>query len=75
MTLAEIREKLRGFQRSFQQVTVRELQRPASKDRPRPGPGAPLTAERERYLRLVAQVMSNVDAGRDVAVHRITGTR
>ena len=28
-----------------------------SKDRRRPGPGAPLTAERERYLRLVAHVL------------------
>ena len=39
------------------------------------GPGAPLTAERERYLRLVAQGMSNVDACREVGVHRITGIR
>ena len=46
-----------------------------SKGRPRPGPGAPLTAERERYLRLVAQGMSNVQACREVGVHRITGTR
>ena len=45
------------------------------KDRPQPGPGAPLTAERERYLRLVAQGMSNVDACREVGVHRITGVR
>lgn len=41
----------------------------------RAGPGAPLTSERERYLRLVAQGMSNVDACREVGVHRITGTR
>src|SRR6478609_2503946 len=46
-----------------------------SKDRPQPGPGAPLTAERERYLRLVAQGMSNVEACREVGVHRTTGTR
>ena len=44
-----------------------------SMGRPRPGPGAPLTVERERYLRLVAQGMSNVQACREVGVHRITG--
>ena len=44
------------------------------KDRPQPGRGTPLTSERERYLRLVAQGMSNVDACREVGVHR-TGTR
>jgi IS30 family transposase len=46
-----------------------------SKDRRRPGPGAPLTAERERYLRLVAQGMSNVQACREVGVHPTTGVR
>ena len=46
-----------------------------SRGRPRPGPGAPLTAERERYLRLVALGVSNVQACREVGVHRITGTR
>jgi IS30 family transposase len=46
-----------------------------SKDRLKPGPGAPLTAERERYLRLMAQGMSNVQACREVGVHRVTGTR
>ena len=34
-----------------------------------------MTAERERYLRLVAQGMSNVQACREVGVHRITGIR
>ena len=48
---------------------------PVPKDRPQPGPGVPLTSERERYLRLVAQGMSNVDACREVGVDRITGTR
>src|SRR5664279_5908120 len=46
-----------------------------STGRPRPGPGAPLTAERESYLRLVAQGMSNVQAGREVGVHPTTGMR
>ena len=46
-----------------------------SKDRRRPGRGAPLTAERERYLRLVAQGMSNVQACREVGVHPTTGVR
>ena len=40
------------------------------KDRPRPGPGAPLTAERERYLRLVAQGMSNYRACREIGASR-----
>ncbi len=48
---------------------------PVPKDRPQPGPGGPLTSERERYLRLAAQGMSNVDACREVGAHRITGTR
>ena len=46
-----------------------------STDRRRPGPGAPLTAERERYLRLVAQGMSNVQECREVGVHPTTGVR
>jgi hypothetical protein len=32
-------------------------------------PSAPLTAERERYLRLVAQGMSNYRACREIGVH------
>lgn len=47
-----------------------ELPMTVPKSRPQPGPGAPLTAERERYLRLVAQGMSNVQACREVGVHR-----
>ena len=46
-----------------------------SKDRRRPGPGAPLTAERERYLRLGGEGMSNVQACREVGVHPTTGVR
>ena len=46
-----------------------------STGRPRPGPGAPLTAERESYLRLVAQGMSNVQACREIGVHPTTGMR
>ena len=34
-----------------------------------------MTAERERYLRLVAQGMSNVQACREVGVHPTTGVR
>jgi len=32
------------------------------KDRPQPGPGAPLTAEREQYRRLMAQGLNNHQA-------------
>lgn len=44
-------------------------------DRKPPGPGAPLTAERDLYLRLMAQGMSNSQACRTVGINRRTGTR
>jgi len=44
-------------------------------DRTLPGPGAPLTAERDLYLRLMAQGMSNSQACRAVGINRRTGTR
>jgi transposase, IS30 family len=44
-------------------------------DRKLPGPGAPLTAERDLYLRLMAQGMSNSQACRTVGINRRTGTR
>ena len=44
-------------------------------DRKLPGPGAPLTAERDLYLRLMAQGMSNSQACRVVGINRRTGTR
>ncbi len=40
------------------------------------GAGAlPLTAQRERYLRLMSSGMSNAQACREVGVHRRTGMR
>ena len=44
-------------------------------DRKLPGPGAPLTAERDLYLRLMARGMSNSQACRVVGINRRTGTR
>jgi IS30 family transposase len=41
----------------------------------RPGPGKPLTAKRELYLRLMAQGFSNAEACRQVGIHRRTGRR
>src|SRR5450755_435623 len=64
-----------GFQRSLQHLSVQGVAMAVPKDRPRPGPGAPLTAERERYLRLVAQGMSNYRACREIGVHPTTGMR
>ncbi len=45
------------------------------KDRPQPGPGAPLTVEREQYRRLMAQGMSNHRACLQIGVHPSTGMR
>jgi hypothetical protein len=47
----------------------------AQNDRTRPGPVAPLTAERHLLLQLMAQGMSNSQAGRAVGINRRTGTR
>lgn len=48
---------------------------PAPKDRPQPGPGAPLTAEREQYRRLMAQGLNNHQACLQIGVHPTTGSR
>ena len=45
------------------------------KDRPQPGPGAPLTAEREQYRRLMAQGLNNHQACLQIGVHPTTGMR
>ncbi len=45
------------------------------KDRPQPGPGAPLTAEREQYRRLMAQRLNNHQACLQIGVHPTTGMR
>jgi transposase, IS30 family len=41
----------------------------------RPGPGRPLTAKRELYLRLMRQGLSNCEACRQVGIDRRTGKR
>ena len=46
-----------------------------SKDRPQPGPGAPLRAERESYRRLMAQGFNNHQACLQIGVHPSTGMR
>src|SRR6195952_5524018 len=48
---------------------------PAPKDRPQPGPGAPLTAEREQYRRLMAQGLNNHQACLQIGVNPTTGMR
>jgi len=45
------------------------------KKRPQPGPGAPLTAEREQYRRLMAQGLNNHQACLRIGVHPTTGSR
>ncbi len=47
----------------------------APKKRPQPGPGAPLTAEREQYRRLMAQRLNNHQACLQIGVHPTTGSR
>src|SRR4051794_41829061 len=59
----------------MQHPTTGGIPMPVPINRPRPGRGAPLTAERELYLRLVTQGMSNIEACRKVGIHRITGVR
>ena len=46
-----------------------------SKKRPQPGPGAPLTSEREQYRRLMVQGLNNHQACLKIGVHPTTGTR
>ncbi len=45
------------------------------KKRPQPGPGAPLTTEREQYRRLMAQGLNNHQACLQIGVHPTTGSR
>ena len=45
------------------------------KNRPQPGPGAPLTAEREQYRRLMAQGLNNHQVCLIVGVNPTTGMR
>ncbi len=45
------------------------------KKRPQPGPGAPLTSEREQYRRLMAQGLNNHQACLQIGVHPTTGSR
>ena len=40
---------------------------------PKPGPGKPLTAQRELYFRLMKQGLNNSEACRLVGIHRSTG--
>ena len=41
----------------------------------RPGPGKPVTAKRELYLRLMRQGLTNSEACRQVGINRRTGKR
>jgi hypothetical protein len=64
-----------GFQRSSQHLTFQEFAMSVPKDRPQPGPGAPLTAEREQYRRLMAQGLNNHQACLLIGVKPTTGMR
>jgi IS30 family transposase len=44
-----------------------------SHQRPKPGPGKPLAAQRELYFRLMKQGLTNSEACRRVGIHRSTG--
>ena len=44
-----------------------------SHQRQKPGPGKPLTAQRELYFRLMKQGLNNSEACRLVGIHRSTG--
>ena len=46
-----------------------------SSQRQKPGPGKPLTAQRELYFRLMRQGLNNSEACRLVGIHRKTGQR
>jgi IS30 family transposase len=46
-----------------------------SSHRQKPGPGKPLTAQRELYFRLMKQGLNNSEACRLVGIHRKTGQR
>ena len=59
----------------MQHPTTGGIPMPVPINRPRPGRGAPLTAERELYLRLVTQGMSKCRGLPKSGIHRITGVR
>jgi IS30 family transposase len=64
-----------GFQRSSQHLTLQEFAMSVPKDRPQPGPGAPLTAEREQYRRLMAQGLNNHRACLQIGINPTSGMR
>src|SRR5271168_3392802 len=64
-----------GFWRWLQHLNFQELQVTDSSQRQKPGPGKPLTAQRELYFRLMKQGLNNSEACRLVGIHRKTGQR
>jgi IS30 family transposase len=57
----------------LQHLIFQELQVTDSYQRQKPGPGKPLTAQRELYFRLMKQGLTNSEACRRVGIHRSTG--
>jgi transposase, IS30 family len=57
----------------LQHLIFQELQVTDSHQRQKPGPGKPLTAQRELYFRLMKQGLNNSEACRLVGIHRSTG--
>jgi IS30 family transposase len=57
----------------LQHLTFQELQVTDSHQRQNPGPGKPLTAQREHYFRLMKQGLTNSEACRLVGISRSTG--
>jgi transposase len=57
----------------LQHLISQELQVTDSHQRQKPGPGKPLTAQREHYFRLMRQGLNNSEACRLVGIHRSTG--
>jgi transposase, IS30 family len=59
----------------LQHLIFQELQVTDSSQHQKPGPGKPLTAQRELYFRLMKQGLNNSEACRLVGIHRKTGQR
>jgi transposase, IS30 family len=57
----------------LQHLIFQELQVTDSHQRQKPGPGKPLTAQRELYFRLMKQGLNNSEACRRVGIHRSSG--
>jgi hypothetical protein len=57
----------------LQHLIFQELQVTDSHRRQKPGPGKPLTAQREHYFRLMKEGLNNSEACRLVGIHRSTG--